>query len=225
VLPIPRLVAVVAAVALHAVTASAQLRLADESDRAAFRRWFVLLADAAFYQPPNDVSDCAGLVRYAMREALRPHTAEWRRLAKLPLPGLPPDVRARPPAPDGLMPLFRVSARAADPPAEFADAMTIVRWNTRLVSRDVNDARPGDLLYFRQPGQRRPDHLMIVVGPSPLDTSADDFLVYHTGPDGDDPGGIRKVRAADLARHPAPRWRPRPSNGAFIGVFRLIVLT
>ena len=62
-------------------------------------------------------------------------------------------------------------------------------------------------------------------GPSRLDRSADDFLVYHTGPDDRGPGEIRKVRMADLLQHPAPRWRPVPSNRAFIGVFRLIALT
>ena len=123
------------------------------------------------------------------------------------------------------MPLFRVSARAGDPRAEFADAMTIIRWNTTPVSRDLRDARPGDLLYFRQPGQRQPDHLMVVIGTSPFDSSARDFVVYHSGPDGEDPGEIRKVRAADLARHPAPRWRPQPSNAAFVGVFRLIAVS
>lgn len=224
--PLARLTSAVLALALLAAAPlSAQLRLADESDRAAFRRWFVLLADAAFYQPPAEVTDCAALVRYAMREALRPHTAEWRRRAGLPPLGLPAEVRDRPAARDGMVPLFRVSARPADPPAEFADAMTIIRWNTRLVSRDLRDARPGDLLYYRQPGQRQPDHLMIVLGTSPLDTSAHDFVVYHTGPEGEDPGEIRKVRASDLARHPAPRWRPQPSNAAFMGVFRLVVVS
>jgi uncharacterized protein YfaT (DUF1175 family) len=213
---------VIALVLLGDASLQSQFRLADESDRAAFRRWFVLLADAAFYQTPPEVTDCAALVRYAMREALRPHTAEWRRLSGLPPVGLPADVRERPAVRDGMMPLFRVSARPADPRAEFADATTIVRWNTRLISRDLRDARPGDLLYFRQPSQRQPDHLMIVVGESPLDTSARDFVVYHTGPDGAHPGEIRKVRAADLARHPAARWRPQPSNAAFIGVFRLV---
>lgn len=213
---------VIALVFLGYPSLQAQFRLADEADRAAFRRWFVLLADAAFYQRPSDVTDCAALVRYAMREALRPHTAEWRRRSGLAALNLPAEVRDRPAARDGLLPLFRVSARPADPRAEFADAMTIIRWNTRLISRDLRDARPGDLLYFRQPSARQPDHLMIVVGETPLDSSANDFVVYHTGPDGDHPGEIRKVRAADLGRHPAPRWRPQPSNAAFIGVFRLI---
>ena len=86
--------------------AHAQLRLADESDRLAFRAWFVLLADAAFYQPPAEVVDCAALVRYAMREALRPHTPEWQRRAGLPVAPAIADVVSRPAAAGGLMPLF-----------------------------------------------------------------------------------------------------------------------
>lgn len=205
--------------------ATAQVRLADESDRAAFRGWFVLLADAAFYEPPAEVTDCAALVRYAMREALRPHTPEWLRRAQLPVAPALTDVARRPAAAHGLLPLFRVGPDANAPLAEFADARTLVRWNTRLVSRETADARPGDLLYYRQAGQRRPDHLMVVVGPSRLDRSAPDFVVYHTGPDDEGPGEIRKVRLADLQRHPAPRWRPVPSNDAFVGVFRLVALT
>lgn len=205
-------------------TLDGQLRLADESDRAAFRQWFVLLADAAFYRPPADVTDCAALVRYAMREALRPHTPEWRRLAALPPVPSPPDVLSRPVARDGLLPLFRIADHGISM-AEFADARTIVRLNATFVSRDVADGRPGDLLYFRQAAQRQPDHLMIYLGPSQLDQSADDFVVYHTGPDGAEPGELRKVRASDLLRHPAPRWRPVAANDAFVGVFRLIALS
>ena len=207
------------------VPAQAQLRLADESDRLAFRAWFVLLADAAYYQPPAEAVDCAALVRYAMREALRPHTPEWQRRAGLPVAPAIADVVSRPAAAGGLMPLFRVSPRAGAPLAEFADARTLVRWNTTPISRDAADARPGDLLYYRQAGQRQPDHLMIVVGASRLDPSAADFVVYHTGPGEGGPGEIRKVRLATLRNHPSPRWRPAPTNPSFSGVFRLTVLS
>ena len=53
-----------------------QIRLADESDRLAFGAWFAFLADAQFYRPSQEVTDCAALVRYAFREALRAHTPE-----------------------------------------------------------------------------------------------------------------------------------------------------
>ena len=213
------------AAAVRSAPAHAQLRLADQADRQTLRSWFVLLADTAFYQPPSDVTDCAALVRYALREAVRPHTAEWLRQAGLPIAPALPDIRQRPRAENGLTPLFRVAATAGTPLAEFADAKTIIRWNTRMVSRDAVHARPGDLLYYRQASQRQPDHLMIVVGPSRLDASAPDFVVYHTGPDETGPGELRKARLADLLQHPAPRWRPVASNHAFIGVFRLVAFT
>ena len=205
--------------------ATAQLRLADESDRAAFRGWFVLLVDAAFYRTPAEVTDCSSLVRYAFREAVKPHTAEWLRLAGLPVaPGLP-DVVRRPAQAGGVLPLFRTTDSRRAPMVEFVDARTLVRWNANLLSRDAAAARPGDLLYFRQHRQQQPDHLMIVVGSSRLDASASDFVVYHTGPDERGQGEMRKVRLSDLMRHPAARWRPTTANPAFVGVFRLAALS
>lgn len=195
----------------------------DDSDRAAFRRWFTYLADAQFERPTDDVTDCAALVRHAYREALRAHTPEWFRRTRLPRPASFPDVRRVPPIVDGTWQLFRVAAR---PPryGEFADAATLVRLNARRVSRDARQARPGDLLYFHQDGSPSPDHLMVVVGDSPFDGGRRDWLVYHTGPSGHDPGEVRKVALADLERHPAARWRPVAANPAFVGVFRLAIL-
>jgi uncharacterized protein YfaT (DUF1175 family) len=198
----------------------AQPRLRDESDRQAFRAWFVFLADAQFYVQTPDVTDCAALVRHAWREALRPHTAEWRRTSGLPVVPAWADVRDPPRAAAAHWPLFRVSDRPDTSYQEFADARTIVRFNTRFVSRQREAARPGDLLYFHQATQREPDHLMVFVGHSLFDPSATDFVVYHTGPDDDGAGEARKLRLADLVHHPAARWRPSPANAAFIGIFR-----
>ena len=120
------------------------------------------------------------------------------------------------------MPLFRIADDPHAPYAEFADAKTLVRFNARFVAREAGALRPGDLLYYQQPSQHTPDHLMVYVGKSPFDPSATDFVVYHTGP-GDDggPGEMRKARLADLMRHPAARWRPQATNPHFVGIFRL----
>ncbi|MCL4813129.1 MAG: DUF1175 family protein [Vicinamibacteraceae bacterium] len=220
-----------AALALAVATSSgaAQVRLTDEADRQAFREWFVLLADAQFYRTTPDVDDCAALVRHAVREALRPHTPEWRARLAVPAVAVAPDVAARPAARDGMLPLFRVSAEP-ELYAEFADAATLVRLNTRALGRDLGALRPGDLLYFRQPGQRLPDHLMVFVGRSRFEADGDDWVVYHTGPSGPatgmgagrvpPEGEVRKVRLADLLRHPSPQWRPRRDNPSFAGIFR-----
>jgi uncharacterized protein len=216
--------AALVAAALAVPSLIAQVRLSDEADRAAFRAWFVLLADAAYYEPIAEVTDCAGLVRYAMREALRPHTAEWLRRTGLPLTPAVAEVRERPVATAGHMPLFRVADDPRVPYAEFADAKTLIRFNARFIARDIGALRPGDVLYYQQPSQHTPDHLMIYVGSSPFDPSATDFVVYHTGPaDDGSPGEMRKARLADLVRHPAARWRPLAPNPHFVGIFRLTV--
>lgn len=201
----------------------AQRPALDAQDRAAFTAWFTLLSDAQFYRHTADVVDCAALIRHAAREAMREHTTEWLRLAALPVAPVLPDVRARLKGEAGQFPLFRVTDTPTPQYAEFADARTILRLNARLVSRDVTAVRPGDLLAFHQPGQSMPEHLMVYVGRSHFEPAHTDWVVYHTGPDSarGQPGEMRKVRLTDLARHPAPRWRPHASNAAFLGVYRL----
>ena len=99
------------ALAVTAVT-TAQVRLGDESDQDAFRSWFTFLADAQFYRPTADVTDCAGLVRHAAREALKAHTPEWHRLAALPEAAPFPDVRERPRGSGARLAAVRGRARA-----------------------------------------------------------------------------------------------------------------
>lgn len=213
-----------------AAAPAAQVRLLDESDRAAFRAWFVFLTDAQFYRTTPDVNDCAALVRHAYREALRAHTPEWARLAALPMTRSFPDVRRPPKTAAASWPLFRVSDSPRPTYAEFANARTIVQLNAHRVGRDIGALRPGDLLYFRQPEQTDPDHLMVYIGPSALEPGPRDWIVYHTGPLAAEiasaaaspaSGEVRKVRLTDLTRHPAPRWRPVAANARFVGIFRL----
>src|SRR5580700_3319188 len=59
------------------------LRLDAPSDRENFRRWFVLIAEFQSLRPSNDlpreIDDCAALLRYSYRNALRTHDASWFR--------------------------------------------------------------------------------------------------------------------------------------------------
>ena len=219
------LAAVVALVTVFGGAAPvAQVRLADESDRAAFRSWFVLLADAQFERATDDVKDCAALVRHAVREALRAHTPEWVRRSGLPFSPQFADVRSAPRAGADGMPLFKVSTDPQPKYAEFADAKTLIHLNARSQGRDTRALRAGDLLYFHQRGQTEPDHLMVFIGRSLFEADGDDWVVYHTGPLDGGPGEVRKVRLSTLVQHPSPRWRPQPSNPNFVGVFRLAIL-
>ncbi len=219
------LLAVVTLLAAAQPAATGSFRaLADESDKAAFRGWFALLSELQFERAADEVTDCAALVRFAYREALRSHSPEWVRKVGLPMNPPYPDVQSGPrPGPDG-WPLFMVRPGTPATYGEFADARTLVQLNARPLGREARAARRGDLLYFHQPGQRQPDHLMVFVGKSLFDSDADDWVVYHTGPDQDASGEVRKVRLSDLLRHPASRWRPAAINPSFVGVFRLGLL-
>lgn len=219
-----RVACLVVALGQASLPARAQMRLADASDRAAFRSWFVFLADAQFERRAPEVTDCAALIRFAFREALRAHTSEWARRVSLPFAPPFPDVRSAPKPDANGWPLFRVSAGASTRYGEFADARTLVRFNADRISRDTNALEPGDLLYFRQPEQRQPDHLMVFVGRSLFDREHADWVVYHTGPIDDAPGEVRKVQLRDLEQHPSARWRPLTANRHFVGVFRLAAL-
>lgn len=210
--------------AMETVAPHAQVRLADESDRSAFRSWFVLLVDAQFERPAREITDCAGLVRFAMREALRSHTPEWVRTVALPFSPQFPEVRSAPRGGPNGVPLFKVGSATSSQYAEFADARTIVSLNSQPLGREATRAQPGDLLYFRQPGQTQPDHLMIMVGRSPFESEGNDWTVYHTGPSDEGPGEMRKVRLSTLRQHPASRWRPVAENPNFVGVFRLTAM-
>lgn len=108
--------------------------------------------------------------------------------------------------------------------AQFADAETLLRRNTHFRSRQVERAEAGDLLFFHQDGQSMPYHAMIAVGRSQLAPSSEKWIVYHTGPEGKDPGEIRRVTYAQLQHHPSPQWRPVAGNSNFLGVYRWNIL-
>ena len=213
------------------------LRLHDPADRMAFRQWFTLLAESQYYKGkalPPEIDDCAALLRFSYREALRQHNAAWAQAMALAAPGPAGDIQQYqfPFTPVGAS-LFRVRSGAfqasdlssgGDAFAEFADAGTLWRHNTFLVGRDLDRARPGDLLFFRQDGHAMPFHAMIFLGRSQVEPGSEQFVVYHTGPDGASPGGIRRPSVAQLMNHPEARWHPVAANPNFLGVYRWNIL-
>ena len=207
------------------------LRLTDPADQSAFRRWFTLIAEYQAIRPrdrvPSEIADCAGLLRFSYREALKRHDDSWFMETGMEVTALPGEVRAwrYPDTPLGAA-LFRVKPGAFEAPdasngafAQFADARTLIERNSYLVTRNVSEAQPGDLLFFRQFGQSSPWHSMIVtrIGGHPA-------VIYHTGTDHGKPGELRRVLLAELLDHPQPQWRPLPQNPNFLGVYRWNIL-
>jgi len=212
------------------------LRLDDPDDRQAFRRWFTFLAEAQYFQPaerrPAEIADCAALIRYAYREALRVHDGNWATGAHLAVvPGIPSVSKYQYPYTPLGADLFRVKPGGFEPAdlttgafAQFADAKTLQLRGTHFVARDLDRAEPGDLLFYRQEGDHMPFHSMIFLGPSQIGKDAGRYLVYHTGPDAGGPGEIRRPTLDELRRFPEPDWRPLPENPRFLGVFRWNIL-
>ncbi len=212
------------------------LRLDDDRDRQAFRRWFTYLAEAQYFQAlgamPAEIEDCAALIRYAYREALKAHDRGWAADARLPLvPALESVVKYEYPYTPLGAALFRVQGGPFRPEdlqrgafAQFADAKTIRSYNTFSIGRSLARALPGDLLFFRQSGAHETYHSMIYLGESQFQRGATRYVVYHTGPDGNAPGEIRRLTLEQLLRYPQPEWRPVPGNPAFLGVFRWNIL-
>ena len=207
------------------------LRLTDPADQAAFRQWFTLIADYQAVRPksevPAEITDCASLLRYAYREALKRHDDTWFLSTGIEIVALPGEIRAwrYPETPLGAS-LFRVRPGSFEPDdatngafAQFADAKTLVERNAYFVTRDVRQAQPGDLLFYRQFGQSSPWHSMIVTR-----INGQPAVVYDTGEDHGKAGELRRVLLPELLDHPQPQWRPLPGNPNYLGIYRWNIL-
>jgi uncharacterized protein len=220
-------------------------RILRPEDRVAFVRWLTYLAESQYYAPSGEASseirDCAGLIRFAFRNALMAHNSAWRRSILPARPDPAENFRGEPDfgnlreftypnwvlGPD----LFRTRAGPLAPGdltdgafSQFADVGALLHYNTFFISRDVHAARPGDLLFYYQPGQSEAYHSMLFVGRSYFQPQRADWLVYHTGNIDGGLGQVRELEVSSLMQLPDPRWHPLAANPRFLGVYRFELL-
>jgi uncharacterized protein YfaT (DUF1175 family) len=207
-------------------------------DRENFRRWFTLIAEGQFYRLSKEWNaeqrDCAGLVRFAWREALRRHDRAWFQKMGPGYKVIAPDVARynleQSPLGEKLFRTnfgsYKEGDLSTETFSEFADARTLKSFNTRFVGRDRHYAQSGDLLFFYQPWvQKFPYHVMMFLGDSRLGVErSSDWVVYHTGASPTGEGTVKKVELSVLDHHPNRRWRPVETNPNFLGYFRLKIL-
>lgn len=212
----------------------------SERARAAVTAWFTAIAEAQYTQLDDAWArihqDCAGLVRFSLREALKRHDTAWlnhrRYLPRGALPDPGPPYYPALPFIGGL--LFRAQSGRFDSSAPIdgqftaaASARSLWQHNSRFISRDVKEAKAGDLLFFSVPyGHGSRMHTMIVLGAHAGATHNEPGrrLVYHTGAEGK-AGQVRLLQISQLFGHPDPSWHPSPDNPRFLGVHRLSMLT
>lgn len=183
---------------------------------AIFRAWFVRIVDQQMRRGPTPrwtQRDCAGLVRFAAMEALREHDARWLKANGMnsadDASRLPPELELSPQQRS----LAKRWTRIDGSVGAYASAIALIQRNSRFVSRDVNQALPGDLLFFDQGDDQ---HLMIWM---------DRYIAYHTGTVTRTDNGLRAVSVSELMQWKDSRWQPQSGNPNFIGVFRLAFLT
>jgi uncharacterized protein YfaT (DUF1175 family) len=213
------------------------LRLDEESDRNAFRNWLTYLAEIQYFispkNRPSEITDCSALVRYVYREAMRDHNAAWLAGAHLPLIQAQASIQkySFPHTPLGAN-IFRTrpgTYSAGDMSngtfAEFADAQTLQRFNMFFISRDIERAQPGDILFYRRQVTKGVSyHSMVFLGHSKVKPDSEIYVIYHTGPDGTNQGEIRRLTLTQLLHFPDPQWQAISANAFFLGVYRWNIL-
>lgn len=130
----------------------------EQSDR--FRVWMNFIVADQFKRGPSPRwthRDCAGLVRYATAETLRPHDARWRQANGWERTRLPPEMSL-----NAEQAALRNTWEGIDGTRQaFVTALALVQNNSRLLGKSSAMARPGDLLFFDQGDDQ---HLMIWMG-------------------------------------------------------------
>ncbi len=201
-----------------------------------FIDWFCAIVESQFYHSSDiwyDVrKDCAGLVEFAFREALKKHDEEWAKKYKFLSDFSMPDERPYyyPDVPVLGKKIFRVrdgefNIETVDEDfSTTASSFALRNYSMDFISRDIREIKKGDVLFFfKEDNLKMPSHSMIYIGPE-LPNKEDGFLVYHTGPSEHSKGFVKKVKLKELLRHPDPSWRPIPENREFIGIYRWKIL-
>ena len=202
-----------------------------------FREWFAAIAESQFFNPADiwfDVrKDCAGLIEFAYREALKRHTKEWAKNYRYITDFTADDDRKYfyPNVPWIGQRIFRVREGRFEPGsitndfAVTAQGSVLRTYSMSFVSKNIRDAKKGDILFFFHPeNTEMPSHSMIYIGNPSGEDVTEGFLIYHTGPSDLDSGLIKKVRVRDLMNHPDTSWRPVEQNTAFLGVYQWKIL-
>jgi uncharacterized protein len=202
--------------ALTATTAAPDPDALTPQQSAAFRAWFVRIVDQQMRRGPTPrwtQRDCAGLVRFAVGETLNPHDRKWLRANGMTgltdASSMPPELQLS----ASQRTLANRWTRFDGSTGAYASAIALIQRNSRFVSKDVNQALPGDLLFFDQGDDQ---HLMIWL---------DRYIAYHTGTVTPTDTGLRAVAVSDLMQWKDSRWQPLDGNPNFVGVFRLDFLT
>ncbi len=219
-----------------------QAELISYHDKSNFRLWFAYIALSQYYHPSplwsKHERDCAGLIRFSYKEALKKHDDKWFSSMPFLIDVNIPDILSfnYPHVPILGTRIFRIATGEFRPQdvnsierffSTYATAYNLVKYNVKKIGKSEKGVKKGDILVFYNPyDSKMPFHTMIFIGNDMFGDPEGprDWLLYHTGPRLGDGGVIKKVRRSMLKHHRDLRWRPIPENPFFLGYFRFKIL-
>jgi uncharacterized protein YfaT (DUF1175 family) len=208
------------------------VELDSEADRTNFCQWFTAIAESQFYAPAQNWydmhKDCAGLVVFAYKEALKKHDRAWFDKFPYLVRRDIPDIQKYnypylPLLGDNIFRLksggFRNEDTANGAFAAAVNVNNLINYNLTFISKDPGQFKQGDILFFlHTENHLMPFHSMIYTGEQ-------GWLIYHTGPlDDQEKGEVRKVALSALLKHPDKSWIPTADNPCFLGAYRFNIL-
>ena len=191
---------------LYCVVAHSEMLNVEQSGL--FRAWFVRIAQEQLRQGPSPrwyQQDCAGLVRFAANEALKVHDSKWLKSNGLSNQYLPPEMTLTPEQRQ----LAQNCNQGNGKTGPYVTAINLIQYNSQFIGQDINQALPGDMIFFDQGDAQ---HLMVWMGR---------YIIYHTGSATKTDNGMRAVSLQQLMTWKDTRWIPNDSNPNFIGIYRL----
>lgn len=185
----------------------------DFGQSQAFRSWFIRIIKDQVSRGPSPrwtQKDCSSLIRFAAYEALRKHDKKWMHASGTEYSNLPPEVALRP---NQEIHINNWNLDEKSKKGSFVSALGIIQQNADFISKDINQAKAGDLLFF---DQGEDQHLMVWMG---------SYVAYHTGSNNKNDSGLRSVEIKKIMNWKDSRWQPKMDNPNFIGVYRLAFLS
>ncbi|EFB4913244.1 DUF1175 family protein, partial [Escherichia coli] len=150
-----------------------------------FRAWFVRIAQEQLRQGPSPrwyQQDCAGLVRFAANETLKVHDSKWLKSNGFSSQYLPPEMTLTP----GQRQLAQNWNQGNGKTGPYVTAINLIQYNSQFIGQDINQALPGDMIFFDQGDAQ---HLMVWMGR---------YVIYRTGSATKTDNGMRAVSLQQL---------------------------
>lgn len=144
-------------------------------------------------------------MRFAANETLKVHDSKWLKSNGLSSQYLPPEMTLTPEQRQ----LAQNWNQGNGKTGPYVTAINLIQYNSQFIGQDINQALPGDMIFFDQGDAQ---HLMVWMGR---------YVIYHTGSATKTDNGMGAVSLQQLMTWKDTRWIPNDSNPNFIGIYRL----